>query len=212
MKIALFGASGRTGQPLTRLALEKGHTVKALVRTPEKMKTAGEELQLIQGDSYAGIETVKQTVEGSDAVVSVLGHTKHSPDNLLKRSMLNITESMRASGVKRIILLTGAGVRFPEDRPKFMDKFIRFLLKLTAGRVLQDSLDAAEIVKQPDLEWTVVRAPRLTEKPGSGSYRVGYAGVGVGIQASRENLARFIIDELEQGNHIKDGPVVSDPE
>ncbi|MFP4384287.1 MAG: NAD(P)H-binding protein, partial [Spirochaetia bacterium] len=42
---------------------------------------------------------------------------------------------------------------------------------LTAGRVFQDSLDAAEIVRQPGLDWTVVRAPRLTEKPASGSYR-----------------------------------------
>ncbi|MEX1132124.1 MAG: NAD(P)H-binding protein, partial [Flavobacteriales bacterium] len=33
-KIALFGASGRTGGQFLELALAQGHQVKALVRTP----------------------------------------------------------------------------------------------------------------------------------------------------------------------------------
>jgi uncharacterized protein YbjT (DUF2867 family) len=37
MKLAIFGATGRTGRPLVQQALEAGHEVVALVRTPAKL-------------------------------------------------------------------------------------------------------------------------------------------------------------------------------
>ncbi len=60
------------------------------------------------------------------------------------------------------------------------------------------------------LDWTVVRAPMLTEKEGNGTYRVGYVGTGPGPKASRQNVATFILDELEKNEHLRDAPMVSD--
>ena len=39
LKLVVFGATGRTGKEVVKQALEKGHHVTAVVRTPEKMNT-----------------------------------------------------------------------------------------------------------------------------------------------------------------------------
>lgn len=81
MKLAVFGATGRTGLPLVRQALAKGYKVKALVRTPSKLTIQDERLELVQGDAMNAAD-VERTIEGTDAVLSVLDHSKGSPDDL----------------------------------------------------------------------------------------------------------------------------------
>jgi hypothetical protein len=51
VRLAVFGASGRTGRPLVERALAEGHTVRALVRTPTKVGIQDARLELIQGDA-----------------------------------------------------------------------------------------------------------------------------------------------------------------
>lgn len=127
MKNAVFGATGRTGIPLVEQALEGGHQVKAFVRTPSRMKIDHRNLELVRGD-VTDADAVDRAIAGTDAVLSVIGHTKNSPDDLQTRAIHNITGSMKKRRVKRIVNLTGAGVRDPEDRPKFIDRLIVGLL------------------------------------------------------------------------------------
>ena len=63
MKLAIFGATGRTGKPLVRQALETGHEVVVLVRTPSKMPLQHDRLTVVQGDSMKASD-----VEGSAAL------------------------------------------------------------------------------------------------------------------------------------------------
>ena len=46
MKIAVLGASGRTGQEFLQWALHEKHQVVAIVRTPQKIVIANEALQV----------------------------------------------------------------------------------------------------------------------------------------------------------------------
>ena len=39
LKLVVFGATGRTGKEVLKQALQKGHHVTAVVRTPEKLST-----------------------------------------------------------------------------------------------------------------------------------------------------------------------------
>src|SRR6266487_2410836 len=70
MKLAIFGAAGRTGIPLVQQALEEGHEVVALVRTPAKLSIGDERLTVVQGD-VAHLADVERVVQGADAVLSV---------------------------------------------------------------------------------------------------------------------------------------------
>ena len=46
MKIVIFGATGRVGSNLLRLALDKGHEVLAIARHPENIKVKHDNLQV----------------------------------------------------------------------------------------------------------------------------------------------------------------------
>ncbi|MFP4015163.1 MAG: NAD(P)-dependent oxidoreductase [Chitinispirillaceae bacterium] len=208
MKLTVFGATGRTGTLMVEQALEGGYQVKAFVRTPSKMKMDHRNLELVQGD-VTDAEAVDRAVAGADAVLSVIGHTKDSPDDLQTRAMHNITGTMKKRRVKRIVNLTGAGVRDPEDRPKLIDKLIVALLKLTAGNVFKDGRDHVEVLRESGLEWTVVRAPRLVDGPRTGRYRVGFVGKDSATKISRADVADFMLKEVQERRYVRKLPMVS---
>ncbi len=212
MIITVFGANGRTGSYVIRKAIEAGHTVRAAVRNPETFRASlddTQKLEIVEAD-VLNSDQVSSAVSGADAVVSVIGLKKGSEKNTLGRGGENIVEALCRHGVRRIIVLTGAGVRFPQDKPGFIDRVIRFLLKTLQPEVLEDSIRYTKTVTEGDLDWTVVRAPMLHDKPAPGPYRVGYVGKGPGPRASRENIAKFIVDALSNNDYIRDAPMVSD--
>ena len=209
MKLAIFGATGRTGRPLVEQALEAGHSVVALVRVSEKMSMKNANLTLIQGDSTNAAD-VERTVQGVDAVLSVLGQSKGSPRNLLEVSMRNIVVAMRKYGVRRLVSLTGAGVDAPEDRPRFANHVIKFALKTLSGHILKDAEQHAEIIKNSGLDWVIVRGPMLNEGPQTGKYRVGWVGVNTGPRISRADLANFMLKQVTDDTYLHKLPMVSD--
>jgi putative NADH-flavin reductase len=208
-KIALFGGSGRTGQHVLERALDQGFEIKALARTPSKISQTHPRLEVIQGD-VLNANDVLQTVKDADAVVSLFGHVKGSPKRLQTRGTKNIIQAMKEEGVKKIISLSGGGLPFPEkDQPKFMDKAIRFIMKLAVPKVLNDAIEHAEVLKESKLDWIIVRAPRLTEEPKKGEYRVGWVGVNASTKIGRADLAPFIVDQINDDTFVEQMPFVS---
>lgn len=209
MKIALFGATGQTGKEFLEIALEAGHNVKALVRTPSKLETTDESLQVIQGDVLV-YDDVEKTVSGTDIVVSLFGHVKGSPDWLQTEGTKNIVKAMKSHDVERILSLSGGGLPYPEkDEPGIADKLIRFLMKIFAGQILKDAKKHAEVLRESNLDWTIVRAPRLTNGERKGEYREGWVGVNASTSISRKDLADFILKEVEEHDYSYQMPFIS---
>jgi len=208
-KLALFGASGRTGSEFLALALREGYHVKALARTPEKIKLQHANLEVVEGD-VLNKEDVNQTIEDTDVVVSLFGHVKGSPEWLQTNGTQNIVESMKAHGVNKIISLSGGGLPFPEkDEPKFADKAIRFIMKVAVPKVLDDAVEHHKVLDKSGLDWIIVRGPRLTEQEKKGDYRVGWVGVNASTSIGRADLADFILRQVEDDQFIHQMPFVS---
>lgn len=209
MKIALFGASGKTGQQFLEQALESGHHLTALVRTPSKIIQKSSNLEIIQGD-VLNEDEVNQTVDGCDIVVSLFGHVKGSPEWLQTNGTKNILKAMQSSNINKIISLSGGGLPFPEkDDPKFVDKAIRVIMKLTVPKILNDAIKHAEILRKSTTDWIIIRGPRLTDGPKKGNYKVGWVGVNSGTSISRTDLADFILKQVESDQFNKQMPFVS---
>lgn len=206
--IALFGGSGKTGQPFLEKALQAGYRVKALARTPEKISQQSEQLEIIQGDVLQA-EDVRRTLQGTDVVVSLFGHVKGSPKWLQSDGTYNIISAMEAEGVQKIISLSGGGLPFEKDQPKFADKLIRGIMKIMVPKVLNDAIRHAEILKDSGLDWIIVRGPRLTTEPEKGDYRVGWVGVNASTSIGREDLADFLIKQVEDEQYVHQMPFVS---
>jgi len=208
MKIVVFGASRGVGLEVVKQALEAGHTVTAFVRSPEKFTVKDANLTVFKGDSMDA-EAVEQAIAGQDAVISALGPTRPPVPHMMETSAKNIVAGMKKNGVRRLISTTGAGVRQPEDQPKFIDHFIGFLLNLLAKDVVLDSAENVKVIQASELDWTVVRYPRLVDGKHNGKYQVGYVCKSSGTQLSRADGADFILKELTERKWLKKLPVAS---
>jgi putative NADH-flavin reductase len=152
---------------------------------------------------------VEQAIAGRETVISALGPTRLPVPGMMETAAKNIVSAMQKYSVKRLLSTTGGGVRDPQDKPKLFDKLMKTLLTLMAGDVLRDSEANVVFIRASDLDWTIVRFPRLVEGEHTGQYRIGYVGKDSGSQLSRADAADFILRELEKGEYIHKAPMVS---
>ena len=152
MKIAIFGASGATGQHLVAGAIERGFQVTAVVRTPAKLRASSEKLSLVQGDVASAVR-----------------------------------ESRARAG------------------------FVTGLMAATLIRhEIRDHEAKEGLVRSSDLDWTIVRAPLLTNGPRTGVYRSGedITARSPLPMLSRANVAEFMLAQLADKSFVRKAPLV----
>ncbi len=207
-KLAILGATGRTGRHVLEQALAQGHTVTVLVRDPSKLAQRHDRLKVIQGDIGAA-DQVAEAVAGAEAVISVLGPVSNKPVRLVSQGMDNLVAAMRRHGVQRLIQTAGAGVRDPRDRPTLVHAIFGGLVRLLSPNVLADMQGVVAKVRQSGLAWTVVRVPRLTDGPATGRVRVGFVGKDIGPMLTRADLAEFLLKQVEDETWVGQAPAIS---
>ncbi len=209
--VAVLGATGRTGRIFVQEAVRRGHIVKALVRNIDAKKDFPQGVNVIQGDA-TDESSLQQLIEGADVVVSLLGQAKGSSSDIKVKSTRLSLSIMQRKGVKRFLRLASApfGVTGEGDEPTGGQRLMTGLVKLFAGSLVNDERKASEDVRHSSVEWTLVRAPILTDTPYPGKYQVGSLGRKSGRRVSRATIAQFILDEIENGKHIRKSPLVTD--
>lgn len=207
MKLAIFGGTGKTGQYLINHALKAGHEVVVLARTPSKVTAKSDKVRVVQGD-ILDAASVAETIEGVDAVVSVLGPSNNKPEFTISRGTDNILNAMQKHGVKRLVISAGAGVRDPQDQPKLIDRIAGVALNIISKNVVADMQAVVDKVRSSDRDWTIVRVPMLTDDPASGALHVGYVG-DISPRLSREDMAAFMLQQAEDDAHIRKAPAIS---
>lgn len=172
MKLTIFGGTGGVGSQLIPQALDAGHEVVAYARAPDKLPRV-EELTVIEGE-LSNAAAIAKAIEGSDAVLSTLGARQNTPDQveLFGAAMQTITDAMKTKGVARLVAISGAGVLTPEDHVTLGRRIVGTILKLVAKHVSQAKVREYEVITATDLEWVIVRPPRILPGPATGDYRV----------------------------------------
>jgi uncharacterized protein YbjT (DUF2867 family) len=175
MKLTIFAATGGIGRQLLEQAVAAGHDVTAVARNPRKLPVT--QARVMTADLLAADAAALQSaVEGADAVLSALGARTRADTGVAARGTRAITEAMRASGVRRVIVVSAAPIltvpspgRPHPPRHDPGDGFvIRYLADPIVKRALRahygDLAEMEDILRDSDLDWTVVRPPRLTGK------------------------------------------------
>lgn len=205
MRLLIFGASGQSGRELVRQALERGHAVTAFVRQPSGIPSAHPKLRVIQGD-VGDPSAVTAALPNHDAVVSALGvgtPLKHDPT--VVAGIQHIVQGMEAQGPRRLLYLSFIGVRESRAAVGFV---LRYIAPIPLRAEIADHEAKERLVRASNLDWTIVRPPKLTAGPPTGRYRVGEA---VRTWApiptlSRADLADFMLRELEHPSHVRGTP------
>ncbi|MDP1876290.1 MAG: NAD(P)H-binding protein [Actinomycetota bacterium] len=207
MNITVLGATGRTGSPLVEELLRRGHTVTALVRDPAKLGPVVDRVRVVVGDS-TDPRAVDDALHGADAVVSALGPTSKEPD-LHTRTAQALIGAMPAAGVTRFVGVSGAGIDVPGDRKGTRDKIISTLIQRLGGAVVADKPREYSAFAASDLDWTLVRPPRLIDGPATGRITHDAHAPGRATTIRRADLSVFLADVLDQHLYPRQAPFVS---
>jgi putative NADH-flavin reductase len=203
MKVVIFGASGRTGHHLVKVALSRKHKVSVFVRDPARLALDTQRLVVFQGD-VLNAEAVSQAVRGQDAVICALGPGRTESSTVLSEGTRKILRAMKMHRVKRLICVISTGV-LGNDAGFFLQKIaIPFVWK----RQFEDKKRQLDEIVHSGLDWIVVRAPKLTDEPLRGQYRISLEKP-ASMKITRLDLAIFIVNQLKSKEFIHKMPAVS---
>jgi putative NADH-flavin reductase len=167
MNLAIFGATGGTGRQLVAQALEEGHTVTALVRTPAAFPMQHEQLTLIQGD-VRDAASVEAAVAGQNAILSALGTNQRGPVSVCTDGIQGILLAMARAQVRRLLVVSAYGTAESRHRNLY-----NFLLWAFLKEKMLDKEQMEDLIRHSDVDWTIIRPPRLTDGPRTQRYRSG---------------------------------------
>jgi putative NADH-flavin reductase len=196
MRIAVFGATGGTGQELLRQALAAGHQVLALARRPGAVTARDAGLRVVEGDVLRP-EDVASVVAGADAVISALGIGMHRhATTVYSAGTGNVIDAMKAAGVRRLLCVSTSSLELPPPR-RITEFAVSKLLHAILAAPYADMALMERAVRTSGLEWTLVRAARLTNGPATGRYRTMVDAKLPGCWSiSRADLAAYLLDRV----------------
>lgn len=195
MKIAIFGATGKTGIEVVKQALENGFQVTAFVRDPLRLSIENKDLTVIKGD-VSDSAGVSETIKNQDVVVCVLGTGNDLKKTTIRTTgTINLISGMKKNNVKRLIVMTAMGIGESWSDLSLFNRFF-FATLLKNSRNDHEKQEAA--VKESNLEWTIIRPSGLTETPRTGVYNVGEHISAKTSKIPRADVADLIIRELKQ--------------
>lgn len=204
MKVTIFGASSASGKLLVEKALAVGYDVTAFVRDASRLQVKSEKLKVIAGDALNPSQ-VEAAVTGSDAVLSTLG-PKGKPMVMTAESTRNIVTAMEKQGVKRLIVVSVAGIAVPEDKRGF--NLISALIKLLLKDVFVDRENQLAVLNASKIEWVAVRVPRLTDENAKGSVKAFFGDASPRMTVTRADLADFMLTQLRNNEWVRRAPIL----
>jgi uncharacterized protein YbjT (DUF2867 family) len=159
--VAIAGGHGKIALILGRLLVERGDTVRGLIRNPDQaddLRAVGIEPVIADLESESDIASA---IRGADAVVFAAGAGPGSGDARKKTvdlgGALKLIEAAKAEGVSRYLIVSSMGAeKAPADGAEGF------------GAYLQAKFEADEAVRASGLDYTVVRPGGLTDDPGTG--------------------------------------------
>jgi biliverdin reductase / flavin reductase len=182
MKIAIFGASGRTGRAVVAQAAQRGDEVVVLVRDASK-QWFPDAVKVHQGQP-SDPHDVEAALVGVDAVVSALGPVAEETTTEISDATRVIVEAMQRMGPRRIVIAANAKVLDDSD------------VTGAYANVTAEHRRDATILRESGLDWTIVAAPMLTDDPATGSVVAVVDGKATGRSITRGDFATVLLDAI----------------
>jgi putative NADH-flavin reductase len=185
MKLLVIGANGRTGKLVVEQGLNRGHEITAFTRHPEQL--AGLEgragLNIVRGDGL-NLEDVRQSLTGQDAVISAVGSSRIARNLLL---------AMPEAGVRRLVMTSSRSI--VATRPKLVISLVWLIFR----EVYADLARTEGMLEVSGLDWSIVRATMLNDKPFSGQVHTDFEpnATGGDWSLTRADYAMTLLDVAE---------------
>ena len=203
MQVLVVGGTGTLGRQIARNALDAGHQVRCMVRTPRKASFLQEwGCELTRGDLLEP-DSLDYALEGVDAVIDAATSRPTDPHSVYVTDWdgkLNLLRACERAGVSRFIFVSLLGAHRHRDVP-LMD------IKACTENLLESS----------DLDYTILQGAAFMQGvisqfaiPVLESQTVWVSGSPTAIAyMNTQDMARFAVSALERPETIRSSyPVV----
>jgi uncharacterized protein YbjT (DUF2867 family) len=167
MKIAVLGATGRTGGLIVEQALERGHQVVAYVRRASALQ-GNNDLRIVAGE-LSDTERLQAAFRDMDAVICCLGTRRHKPVDLMRKNLPLIVQAMKRAGCTRLILLSAYGVG---ETARTASIVATILYRTMFRTIFDDKQRAEDWLATSDIDWTGIYPVGLTDGPSGDAVEV----------------------------------------
>lgn len=209
-KVAVIGATGFVGSHVVKELESRGYSVKAIARNVSKIE-AGNTVSAVEAD-VNNVDDLAEKLKGNDAVISTFnaGWTNPNLYNDFLNGAKNIESAVEKSGVKRFVVVGGAGSLYTPEGIQIVDT-ADFPAEIKPGaEAARDYLN--EIKNNTVLDWTFF-SPAIEMHQGTAGVRRGTYRTSLETPVFDENgrsilsvedVAVALVDELEKNNHIRE--------
>jgi putative NADH-flavin reductase len=172
MKIAVVGATGRTGRQVVEQALARGDDVIAVARHPEALPLRGPGAAAAAAD-VLDRAALTAALAGAGSVVSALGiGASRQPTAVYSDGTANILHAMDAHGITRLAVISAVPAGPRAELPFRQRRVIIPVLERFFGASYDDMRRMETLLRGSDLDWVCLRPPRLVSKKPVGRYRL----------------------------------------
>jgi hypothetical protein len=202
MKVALYGATGKSGSRILKELVSRGHRVTAIVRDGSKLQPAAE--VAVKQDDLSSVDKTTEAVRGVDAVVSAYAPPADNTDALVAVTQLQV-QAVKRAGNPRLVVVGGAGGLNVAPGTTLIDSGY---LPEPYLPIARSHVKALDVLKASAIDWTYL-APAAFFEPGqrTGKFRLGkdelIADAKQESRISMEDYAVALVDELERPTHHK---------
>ncbi|MEG1904169.1 MAG: NAD(P)-dependent oxidoreductase [Bacteroidales bacterium] len=207
--VLLIGGSGFVGSAILKELLDRGYKVTTLVRNPDKITIKSSDLTIVKGD-VSDFDEIKKLATGKDAVISAYNPGWNNP-NIYEETLKNyprILDAVKAAGVKRFLIVGGAGTLFVAPGVRVMDTGV-IPEEIMGGVKSLGEFYLNTLMPENEIDW-VFFSPAGEIAPGekTGKYRLGKDDLIVDengkSRISTGDYAAAMVDELEKPTRHKE--------
>ncbi|HEU5421735.1 MAG TPA: NAD(P)H-binding protein [Streptosporangiaceae bacterium] len=199
MKITVFGASGGIGGEVVRQALDSGHKVTAVIRESSGFGVQHPSLEIVRVAGLTDPEALQPALEASDAAISGVGPRSRKDGPVASTTVGGILQALEASRVERFVAVSAVPAGPVPEGDSFVNRrlllpFISVMLRDTYA----DLTAMEQAIARSSADWTVIRPPKLVDKPLTGQYRTRIgSNVPRGYTAGRADVAHLMLAVLD---------------
>jgi len=208
--VLLIGATGFVGSAILKELIARGHQVTAIARNPEKITTSAQ-VTAVKED-VANVDAIAHLAQGKDAIISAYNPGWANPDiaRLINENYPKIVEAAKQSGVKRLLIVGGAGTLFCAPGLRVVDSGAIPEEIMGGVRPLGDFY-LNNLMNEDGIDWIFFSPAGAFDEQGerTGNFRLGKDDLIVDEKTGQSHIsvqdyAMAMVDELERGEHHKE--------
>lgn len=196
MKLTVFGSTGRTGRHVLAEGLRRGHEITAFTRRADALQSTSTLAAVVEGDARDP-HAVREAIADADAVIAIIAARSRKGPHHVADAARVITAAMLDARARRIVITSAYPIVAVKPRLPIA------LLKATFAAAYADNAAMEQLVSTSNLDWTIARLNRLTDKPARGAVRTSRDLLDKPSSITRADAAATLLDIAQDATLAK---------